>query len=101
MELTKKNLNGLKRIAHELSPAFRIGKNGITENSLKAISDYIKAHEIIKIKLLEIPEGETMKSVAEDLTKKLEGNLISVVGGAIVIFKRNAQKVVIDFKEFK
>ena len=101
MDLNKKQKNALKRIAHNLSPEFRIGKNGVTDNVKKAIADYIKVHEIVKIKLLEIPENETTKSIANSITEMLKGNLISIVGGSFVIFKRNAQKPVINFKEFQ
>ena len=98
MELNKKNKLFLKKMAHHTQVSFHIGKNGITENTIKAISDYLKAHEYMKIKVNELEEDVTMKDMAQDLAEKTNSILIQVLGHTIVLFKRNPQNIVIKFE---
>ncbi len=98
MELNKKNKLFLKKMAHHTEVSFHIGKNGITENTIKAISDYLKAHEYMKIKVNELEEDVTMKDMAQDLSEKVGAILVQVLGHTIVLFKRNPQNIVIKFE---
>jgi len=97
MELTKKNMLYLKKLAHHTPVTFQIGKNGITDNTVKAVNDYLKAHEYIKIKVNEIPEDSNIKDMAEEISKKTNSILVKTIGHTIVLFKRNPQNVVIRF----
>ncbi len=99
MELTKKNKLYLKKLAHHTEVSFIIGKNGITENVIKAISDYLKAHEYMKIKILEIPEDSSMKDMASEISEKTDSIIVNVLGHTVVLFKRNPQNIVIKFEK--
>ncbi len=94
--MNKRKLKTLKQVAHNLDPVFRIGKNGVSDNTLKAVGDYLKAHEIVKIKILDIPEDDNLKSIADDLAKKLDALLVSAIGKSFVLFKRNEKKPILE-----
>ena len=53
MQLSSKERAFLKKLAHNLDPIVRIGKDGIDENVLKSISDVINKRELIKVKILQ------------------------------------------------
>ena len=99
MELTKKHMLYLKKLAHHTPVTFHIGKNGITENTIKAVSDYLKAHEYMKIKVNELPEDITIKDMAKEISEKTSSILVQTLGHTIVLFKRNPQNVKIRFDE--
>ena len=42
----------LKGLANTLTPIFQIGKDGISEDMIKAILDYLSKHELMKISIL-------------------------------------------------
>ena len=99
MELTKKNKLYLKKLAHHTPVTFHIGKNGITPNTIKAVNDYLKAHEYMKIKVNELPEEVSIKDMAKELSEKTESILVQTLGHTIVLFKRNPQNVIIKFQD--
>ena len=102
MELNKKNKLYLKKLAHHTNVSLIIGKNGITENTIKSIADYLTAHEYMKIKVLELEENVSISDMAEKLSKETSSLIVTTIGKTIVLFKRNPQNIVIKFdnKEF-
>ncbi|MBN2695780.1 YhbY family RNA-binding protein [bacterium] len=91
--LTSKQTAFLKAIAHQEKAKFQIGKNGVTDALLDGISSYLKAHELVKIKVFEIEDGLTIKDLAIDIADKLKADLVSTLGKTIVLFRRNPQNV--------
>jgi len=97
MELNKKNMLHLKKLAHHTVVGLIIGKNGITENVIKSISDYLSAHEYMKIKVLEVPDESSIKEMAADISAKTESIIVTTIGKTVVLFKRNPQNIIIKF----
>jgi len=97
MELNKKNKLYLKKLAHHTDVSLIIGKNGITENTIKSILDYLAAHEYMKIKVLELPEELSIKDMANELSEKTESVIVTTIGKTVILFKRNPQNIVIKF----
>ncbi len=94
--LTSKQKVYLKGLVHGQKPAFQIGKNGITEITIKALNDYIVANELLKLKINEIEEDETLDDIATELVTALKCELVGTIGKHIILFKRNPQKMIIE-----
>ena len=43
----------LKSLAHPLKPTFQIGKDGLNENMLHDILNYLNKHELMKVSILQ------------------------------------------------
>lgn len=89
--LNKKDKFRLRGLANPLKPVVIIGKDGLTENSLVAIKDVIRTHELIKISILKTYEGLSVKEMAELICSTIEAELIFVVGRVFVIYKKNKE----------
>ena len=50
--MTSKQRSNLKSIAATLKPIAQVGKEGVSDNLLKSLSDALEAHELIKLNLL-------------------------------------------------
>ena len=50
--LTSKDKKTLRSIAQTRKALFQIGKDGVTLNMIKTISDSLEAHELVKVSLL-------------------------------------------------
>jgi RNA-binding protein len=81
--------NGYKEQAKLLDPIMRIGKNGLTDNTIKEIEKQLKKRRLIKIKMLRaFFEGKNKKEVAKEIAEKTNSILIDSVGFVVVLLKK-------------
>lgn len=89
MNLNKQQQKYLRKEGMELSPIFQIGKNGLSEEQIKSISEALETRELIKISLLQNTD-ETPKEVAEVIAEQTQANVIQVIGKTVVLFKKSS-----------
>lgn len=75
-------------MANTLQPIFQIGKNGVSENTVKQLDDALKARELVKITILETA-GENARTLAQDVATRLEAEVIQVIGSKFVIYRKS------------
>ncbi len=81
----KKTLRGL---AHHLKPQAYIGKEGITDNLIKAVRQALTAHELIKVKLG--PNCPLAKQqAAEEIANHSSSILVQLIGKMVIIYRPN------------
>lgn len=95
--LTSKQRAYLKSIAANIDPTFQVGKGGVNEAQVKQIDDYLKVHEIVKIKCLD-NSMYTAREAADEIASKIDAEIVITIGSKAVLYKRNPEKPVIDLK---
>lgn len=95
--ITTKQRAYLKSIATSLQPAFQIGKGGVNDAQVAQIDDYLRVHEIIKIKVLD-NSLYTAREASEEIAEKIGAEVVQVIGSKAVIYKANPEKPVIKLK---
>lgn len=81
----------LREEAKHLRPVMQIGKNGITEGSVKLLQRELEQKGLVKVKLLKAYLDATEKrkqEVGEELARLTGAALIQVVGHTIILYKR-------------
>lgn len=86
--MTSKERAYFRSMANTLQPIFQIGKNGISENTIKQLDDALEARELIKITILETA-GENAKTLAQDVASRLDAEVIQVIGSKFVIYRKS------------
>lgn len=89
--LNSKQRAYLKSVASKLDPTFQVGKGGVSEEQAEGIAQYLKAHEIVKIKVLE-NSLYTAKEAAQEISELTGSEIVIVIGSKAVLFKRNPEK---------
>jgi RNA-binding protein len=79
--LTKKELKGK---GNELKATMHIGKDGLTEGLVEELRNQIKAHRLVKVKVL-ASSAAMKREIAEDLAKKAGAELIEVRGNTLLL----------------
>ena len=80
--------NKLKEKAKSLEPVIRIGKNGLTENTIKEIKKQLNKKKLVKLKLLKaFISDKNKKEIAKEIAKKTNSKIIDLVGFVIVLYK--------------
>ncbi len=95
--LTSKQRAYLKSIAANIDPTFQVGKGGVNDAQVKQVDDYLKVHEIVKIKCLD-NSMYTAREAAEEIASKIDAEVVITIGSKAVLYKRNPEKPVIDLK---
>lgn len=86
--LTSKQRAYLKSIANSLDPVFQIGKGGISEEQAARIDDYLRVHEIMKVKVLE-NSLLTAKEAIGALAEAISAEPVAAIGSIMILYKRN------------
>ena len=93
--LNSKQRAYLKSVAAGLDPAFQIGKGGVSKEQAEGIAQYLKAHEIIKVKVLD-NSLYSANEAAQELAELTGSEVVIVIGSKAVLYKRNPEKPVIS-----
>lgn len=89
--LSKSEKKELRRKAANLSAIFQIGKDGMSDNQIRAIDDALEAHELIKISCLKTCP-QPMKEIAFDMSHASNSEIILMIGKTFVLFRKNPKK---------
>lgn len=88
MNLTGKQKNYLRGIAHNLNPVVTIGAKGLTDAVQEEITIALDAHELIKIKL---PSNDKQAKAAllSTLASQSNAEPVQLIGRVAVIYRAN------------
>lgn len=84
-ELSKKQRKYLFKQAHSLDPVIRIGKQGVTEQVIKAVDQALLDHELIKVKFGEFKDDK--HELAEKIAESTGAGLIRIIGHVAVYYR--------------
>jgi RNA-binding protein len=88
-ELTGRQRQALRGMAHKLRPVVHVGQSGATEHVLRAIDDALLAHELIKVRLL---EPEDKKATANSIADASGAALCGLVGHTVILYRPHPEK---------
>ena len=89
--MTTKQRAYLKSLAMTMEPIFQIGKNSMTPELTKAISEALEARELIKISVLKNCADDS-KELAFLLAERTRSQVVQVIGKKIVLYKEGKDK---------
>ena len=103
MELSSKQRAFLKKMAHEIDPVVRIGKDGIDDDVIESIANAVKKRELIKVKILQNSEVEVARELGNELASKTKSVFVDSIGRILIFFKANNKdgEITKEFNEFK
>lgn len=84
--LSSAQRRSLRALAHHLEPIVQVGKEGVTEGVTRAVSEALRAHELIKVRL---HEPEDKKAMAEALATGSRATLCGLVGHTAILYRRH------------
>ena len=86
--MTSKERAYFRSLANTMQPIFQIGKNGVSDNTIKQIDNALEARELIKITVLET-SGEDVREVAHELAREVSAEVIQVIGSKFVLYRKS------------
>ncbi|MBQ3869582.1 MAG: ribosome assembly RNA-binding protein YhbY [Clostridia bacterium] len=89
--LTSKQRAYLKNLAQNVQPIFQIGKNEISDNMIKQISDALTARELVKISVLDNSQY-TAREAADRIAEATSSDVVIVIGNRFVLYRMTTDK---------
>ena len=86
--MTSKERASWRAKANSLEAIIQIGKEGITDNLITQIDDTLDVRELIKIRVHLETAPQTPKEFAPQLAERLDAEVIQVIGGIIVLYRK-------------
>jgi len=88
-ELSPRQRKHLRALAHPLDPIVRVGKAGLSDPVLSAVSRALLDHELIKVRLYDPEEKRVM---AAELATRSGAVLCGLLGHTVILYKRHPQR---------
>ena len=85
--ITSKQRAWLRKEANTYEPIFIIGKEGISEQALRAVDEVLEKRELIKIKILETALLDT-KEACNEVAAALDAEPVQAMGNRFIIYRR-------------
>ena len=92
--ITTKQRAQLKALGSKLQPSFQVGKGGVNDAQIAQIDDFLRVHEIIKIKVLD-NSLYTAREAPEEIASPINAEVVQVIGSKAVLYKPNPKESVI------
>ncbi|ONI38861.1 RNA-binding protein [Candidatus Epulonipiscium fishelsonii] len=86
LNLTSKQRAHLKSIAHDITPIFQVGKNGVTPDLTTGIDEALEAREIVKISILQncILNAQ---DICQTISERTKSTPVQIIGKRIVLYR--------------
>ena len=85
ISLTTRERAHLKARAHALEPRVQIGKTGLTDAVAAEIDRALKAHELIKVKIL--ADRDERDEIAAAICQRTDSALVQQVGKVVILWR--------------
>ena len=87
MALNGKQKRQLRALGHHLGVVVQVGAEGVTEGVIGAVTQALKDHELIKVKLADEDRDSRAESI-EKLSNESASEVAQTLGRTVLLFKQ-------------
>ncbi|MDO5397278.1 MAG: ribosome assembly RNA-binding protein YhbY [bacterium] len=89
--ITSKQRAYLRKLSHDMSPVFQIGKDGITDKVISAIDEALEKREIVKIHILETALLDT-RAACDEIAQNIGAEPVQAIGSKFTLYRQSADE---------
>lgn len=86
-ELTSAQRKYLRKIGHHIDPIVLIGKQGVTDMLVRAVSQALEARELVKVRFNEFKDEK--RSLAEEIERRTGSHIAGMIGHVALFYKQH------------
>ncbi len=94
MGMEAKNRAYLRGLGAKIKSSLNLGKGEVDESFVKAFSNALRAHELVKIRVLQNSDEE-ISSLSSALAERCECEIVAITGKTALFFKQNEKNPII------
>jgi RNA-binding protein len=91
MNLSNKQMQYLKGLAHPLKPVVQLGNNGLTEGVLAEIENALGFHELIKVKVPS-DDKEEKQLIMNAIIGETKAIQVQAIGHVLVMYRQSDER---------
>lgn len=88
-KLTSRQRQFLRAQAHALKPVVQVGQGGITDQVVRAVSQALLDHELIKVRLA---KPESKQATSDELASRTQAHLCGLIGHTVILYRPHPEK---------
>lgn len=92
MAITPKQRAHLKSLAHHLKPVVYVGKEGVSESTVRSIEEALNTRELIKVRVQEAAPDDVRGTAAEIGERMEDVVVVQTIGRVAVLYRRHPEK---------
>lgn len=100
--LTSYQAKYLRGRAHRLKPVVHVGQKGITAPLLESIHEALNAHELIKVKFVDLKDRRMKAEHAAEIGRRTGSSLAGLIGHTAIFYRphpdREKRNIVVPTK---
>lgn len=91
VELSGKQKQYLKGLAHPLSPIVRVGKGGVTESVIEETKKSLEIHELIKVRI-DVEDSSDRRAMAAELAHAADALIAGGIGKIAILYRERKEE---------
>lgn len=91
MNLSNKQIQHLKGLAHSIKPVVLIGNNGLTEAVVAEIDYALGHHELIKVKI-NTTDRDVKQLIIDAIIRETNSIKVQAIGKTLAIYRQSDEK---------
>ncbi len=91
MNISTKQKQFLKGLAHSLKPVVQLGGNGLTEGVIAEIDSALNHHELIKVKI-PTDERDLKKAIIDAIVRETQAFQVQIIGHTLVLYRPSEEQ---------
>jgi RNA-binding protein len=96
VEITPKQRSHLKSLAHHLKPVVFVGKEGITDQTVRSLEEAFNTRELLKVRILEAAPMSAREG-GDTLAQRIDGAVaVQSIGRIAVLYRPHPDKPEIE-----
>jgi len=89
--LSGKQKRHLRALGHNLNPVVQLGKEGVSENVVAAVTQALDDHELVKIKIGQNALVERHEA-GDLLAERTDSEVAQVLGNTVLLYRRHPEE---------
>ena len=85
-ELTSAQRKYLRKIGHHLDPLIIIGKQGVTDMLVRAVTQELEHHELVKIRFNEFKDEK--RELTDEIERRTGSHVAGMIGHVALLYKQ-------------
>ena len=85
IELNSSQRKYLRKVGHHLDPLIIVGKQGLTDMLVRAVSEALEHHELVKVRFNEFKDEK--RELTDELVRRTGSQVAGMIGHVTLLYK--------------